>query len=147
MAFSYRSKAAQFSLAAGGDARAQNTSRHRTFHTPFLLSHPPSEDTRRLAKSYFKLIQAIHHNNIIDNAIATHTPPKGMAKHTARLWLSPTSPPLPLSSWCQQTQQADQEGQWHCGGGAGHFDSSLREEDAVEGDTGDTAVWLSPYIL
>ena len=39
--------------------------------------------------------------------------------------------------------QADQEGQWCCGGEGGHFDSSVRQEDAVEG-VDDTKVWLSP---
>lgn len=94
MVFPYRSKAVQFSLAAGGEAGAQNTSRYRTPHTPFLLHYPPSEQTRQLAKGYFKLIQAIHHDNIIDTAIANSTPPKGMAKHIAKLtaFVKPSSP-------------------------------------------------------
>ena len=62
-----------------------------------------------------------------------------------------------IDAWCLlkddasqiiTNKQADQEGQWRCGCGAGHFDSSVRQEDAVEvaGDTAVMALALSTTL-
>lgn len=52
------------------------------------------EDTRQLCKGYFKLIQAVHYKNIVDKAITTQLPPKGMAKNVKKLtgFIKPSSP-------------------------------------------------------
>lgn len=51
-------------------------------------------DTRQLCKSYFKLLQAVHHKGIVDRAISTKIPPKGMARQTRKLaaFIKPASP-------------------------------------------------------
>lgn len=51
-------------------------------------------DTRAAAKKIFKLIQAIHHREIIDHAISTNTPPVGMNRQVNRLtaFIKPASP-------------------------------------------------------
>lgn len=116
MASSHRLRAAYSSLAAGSVAIQQNRARTRDNVNPprkkknrfrtgnrgrpqgepttYPVQQPPDEATRQLAKSYFKLIQAIHHKNIIDKAITTQTPPQGMARHVVKLtaFIKPSSP-------------------------------------------------------
>lgn len=116
MASSHRFRAAYSSLAAGSVAIQQNRVRNRDNVNPprkknnrfrtgnrggsqgqpatYLLKQPPDEATRYLAKSYFKLIQAIHHKNIMDKAITTQIPPQGMARQVAKLtaFIKPSSP-------------------------------------------------------
>ncbi|XP_078809581.1 uncharacterized protein LOC144994645 [Oryzias latipes] len=61
---------------------------------PTLLNHPPDPQTRATSKQYFKLIQAIHHKNIMDTAQATHTVPPGMMRQVTRLtnFIKPSTP-------------------------------------------------------
>lgn len=58
------------------------------------LRRPLEPHTRLVAKNYFKLIQAIHHKTIIDNAINNNTFPKGMIKQVHKLtaFIKPSSP-------------------------------------------------------
>ena len=117
MSLPHRLKAAHFSHPAGDQIQAP-TIRHRqhrhhrpTYRGPTrtgpppppLLPHPPppprphnqpDEETRKLTKGYFRLLQAVHHKNIIDTAISTQVPPKGMAKHVVRLtaFIKPSTP-------------------------------------------------------
>lgn len=116
MGFPHRSKAAHSSLAVRSvatqhdrdtsrghnnppegrnvDIRGRNRGRTQTGPTPYPLQQAPDEETRQLAKQYFKLIQAIHHKNIIDKAILTQSPPKGMTKQVQKLsaCIKPSSP-------------------------------------------------------
>lgn len=50
--------------------------------------------TREMAKKYFKLIQAIHHKEIIDKAINTQCHPAGMTKQANKLldFIKPAAP-------------------------------------------------------
>lgn len=116
MGFPHRSKAAHSSLAGRSvatqhdrdtsrghndppegrnvDIGGRNRGRTQTGPTPYPLQQAPDEETRQLAKQYFKLIQAIHHKNIIDKAILTQNPPKGMTKQVLKLtaFIKPSSP-------------------------------------------------------
>lgn len=58
-------------------------------------------DTRAAAKNIFKLIQAIHHREIIDHAISTNTPPVGMNRQVNRL-MAFIKPASPTEEFCQQ---------------------------------------------
>lgn len=51
-------------------------------------------DTRRLCKSYLKLLQAVHHKEVVDKAISTKSPPRGMLKQARKLtaFIKPSSP-------------------------------------------------------
>lgn len=55
---------------------------------------PLDVPTRILAKNIFKLFQSVHHKSIIDNAIQTQSPPKGMLKQVNKLtsFIRPSSP-------------------------------------------------------
>lgn len=69
--------------------------RVRASHVQPTTEHRPLEDNvKQLAKSTFKLIQAVHHKTIIDRAIQTQTPPVGMQKHVKKLtsFIRPSSP-------------------------------------------------------
>lgn len=45
-------------------------------------------------KKYFKLLQAVHHSNIIEQSLSTGSPPPGMKKHAWKLtnFIKPSSP-------------------------------------------------------
>lgn len=75
----------------GGEGEGGQTGSQRNHHSVY---QPLSANTRQTAKSYFKLIQAIHHKNIIDKAILIQTPPKGMARQITKLtaFIRPSSP-------------------------------------------------------
>ncbi len=116
MASSYRSRAAHFSLpvrnvanrrnrdknrattdppiGTEGGRRARNAGTAQIGPSPNQPQQPLDEETRQLAKGYFKLIQAVHHKNVIDRAISAQAPPKGMAKHVLKLtaFIKPSSP-------------------------------------------------------
>lgn len=59
-----------------------------------IVYQPLNVHVRQVAKSYFKLMQAIHHKHIIDKAILTQTPPKGMRRQVLKLtaFIRPSSP-------------------------------------------------------
>ncbi|KAM3582767.1 uncharacterized protein V6R79_010458, partial [Siganus canaliculatus] len=60
-------------------------------HPPQLALDPP---TREIAKQYFKIIQALHHKNIIDTAVEKQEPPRGMLRQILKLtsFIKPSSP-------------------------------------------------------
>ena len=60
------------------------------------LTQPPDPETRATSKTYFKLIQAVHHKHIIDHAIATNNFPTGMMKQVQRLtdFIKPSTPSI-----------------------------------------------------
>lgn len=76
--------------------RERNRNRTRFYRqTKQSVNYQPLDDqTRQLTKQYFKLIQAIHHKTIIDLAISSKNPPKGMAKQVFKLanFIKPASP-------------------------------------------------------
>lgn len=51
-------------------------------------------DTREMAKTYFKLFQAVHHTSVMDQAIATGVPPVGMLRQVKKLssFIRPAGP-------------------------------------------------------
>ncbi len=58
------------------------------------FTQPPDQETRRISKLYFKLIQATHHLGIINKAISTKTFPPGMQRQATRLtdFIRPAAP-------------------------------------------------------
>lgn len=72
------------------------------------LNQPPDEATRQTSKLYFKLIQAIHHKEIIDKAISDRRFPSGMMRQVNRLtnFIKPSSPTdYTAAQVLQNTQQ------------------------------------------
>lgn len=114
MAFSNRSGAAHFSRTERFDTDTQTNTHNRNrngreqrgreknrnrIRFPRQIKQPTNYQpldvqTRQLTKQYFKLIQAIHHKEIIDSAIANKDPPRGMAKQVTKLtsFIKPASP-------------------------------------------------------
>ena len=80
--------------------RISATSRHPHRDTHYNQQHthsltqPPDPETRQASKQYFKLLQATHHRQIIDKAIATQTFPPGMMRQVNRLtdFIKPAAP-------------------------------------------------------
>lgn len=76
--------------------RTHNTQR-TTNRQDYITTHTnqaPDQNTRLQAKHYFKLVQATHHKEIVDNAITTNTYPMGMTRQVTRLteFIKPSSP-------------------------------------------------------
>ena len=73
------------------------------------LTHPPDPETRELSKIYFKLIQAVHHKRIIENAQNTGTPPLGLLRQITHFtdFIKPASP-----STYTRTRIQDTTHQW-----------------------------------
>lgn len=62
--------------------------------TSARINHAPDANTRQHAKNVFKLIQTIHHRNIIKEALETGIYPRGMTKQAIRLsdFIKPAAP-------------------------------------------------------
>lgn len=71
-----------------------HTDTHNLAQIPGPLTHPPDAETRQTSKLYFKLLQAIHHKQVINNAITTNTFPQGMMRQVTRLtdFIKPAAP-------------------------------------------------------
>lgn len=84
------------------DSRHRRRDTHAHTHTHTTQPHtqtltgPPSAETRQTSKFYFKLIQATHHQHVIDTSISTLTPPTGMQKQVHRLttFIKPAAPTI-----------------------------------------------------
>lgn len=61
---------------------------------PARINHTPDANTRQGAKNVFKLIQAVHHKNVIKEALETGIYPRGMVKQATRLsdFIKPAAP-------------------------------------------------------
>lgn len=61
---------------------------------PTTSYQPLDLDTRTISKQYFKLIQAIHHKEIVDRAIKTKSFPPGMIRQANKLtdFIKPSTP-------------------------------------------------------
>lgn len=63
-------------------------------HQQPTLNHPPDPETKRLSKIYFKLIQSLHHKQIMDTASRNGRFPPGMSRQVSRLtdFFKPSGP-------------------------------------------------------
>ena len=67
---------------------------HLVPHRGPSLGHPPDEHTRQTAKTYFKIIQAVHHREVTSRALQTGQFPAGMMKQVEKLthFIKPACP-------------------------------------------------------